>query len=144
MKRLYIDMDGVLVDFKSGMRKTDAATLQVYGDDPDDIPGIFALMDPMKGAIEAYEQLSDKYDTYILSTAPWNNPSAWSDKLLWVQKYLGEVAWKRLNISHHKNLLIGDYLIDDRKAHGVDMFNGEHIHFGVDPYPNWDAVLNYL
>ena len=39
------------------------------------------------GAIEAYEQLSQKYDTYILSSAPWDNPSAWSDKLVWVKKY---------------------------------------------------------
>ena len=33
---------------------------------------------------------TDKYDVYILSSAPWKNPSAWSDKLEWVKKYLGQ------------------------------------------------------
>ena len=64
-------------------------------------------------------RLKDKYDIYILSTAPWDNPSAWSDKLEWVKRYLGEVCYKRLILSHHKNLNAGDYLIDDRKKRMV-------------------------
>ena len=49
-----------------------------------------------EGAIDAMNRLKDKYDIYILSTAPWDHPSAWSDKLEWVQRYLGEVCYKRL------------------------------------------------
>ena len=144
MKRLYIDMDNVLVDFKSGIDCTPAELLKQYEGHLDDVPGIFSKMKPMPGAIEAFERLSKKYDVYILSTAPWHNPTAWSDKLLWVQRYLGDVAYKRLILSHHKNLCSGDYIIDDRTRHGVDIFDGEHIHFGTDRFPNWDSVLEYL
>lgn len=144
MKRLYIDMDNVLVDFKSGIDRMPAEILSQYEGHLDDVPGIFSLMDPMPGAIEAFERLAQRYDVYILSTAPWNNPTAWSDKVIWVQRYLGDVAYKRLILSHHKNLCMGDYIIDDRTRHGVDIFDGEHIHFGTARFPNWDSVLEYL
>lgn len=144
MKRLYIDMDNVLVDFTSAFVHIDEATLKQYEGHLDDVPGIFSKMTPMDGAIEAYKKLAARYDVYILSTAPWNNPSAWSDKVLWVQRYLGDVAYKRLILSHHKNLCKGDYIIDDRTRHGVDIFEGEHIHFGTDRFPNWNSVLDHL
>ena len=148
MKILYIDMDNVLVDFQSGIDRLDEQTRDLFAGRPDEVPGIFSLMDPMPGAIAAYRQLSSKYDTYILSTAPWLNASAWSDKIEWVQEHLGnqesEPAYKRLILSHHKNLNMGDYLIDDRTANGVEKFTGEHIHFGTEKYPDWDAVLRYL
>ena len=144
MKRLYIDMDNVLVDFRSGIDSTPTEIVQQYSDNLDNIPGIFSKMKPLPGAIEAFEKLAEKYDVYILSTAPWGNPSAWQDKVLWVQKYLGEVAYKRLILSHHKNLCKGDYIIDDRTLHGVDLFEGEHIHFGTTHFPDWNSVLDYL
>jgi 5'(3')-deoxyribonucleotidase len=79
-----------------------------------------------------------------LSTAPWNNPSAWTDKLLWVQEYLGDLAHKRLILSHNKNLNAGDFLIDDRTENGAGEFNGEHIRFLSEQFNNWNDVLNYL
>jgi len=105
-KVLYIDMDNVLVNFPSGIEKLDKKTKDKFLDNYDETPGIFSLMEPLPDAITSFNQLADKYDTYILSTAPWKNPSAWSDKLLWVQKHLGEKAHKRLIISHHKNASI--------------------------------------
>ena len=50
----------------------------------DEIPGLFGKMDPMPGAIEAVRTLAEEYDVFILSTAPWRNQSAWSDKVTWV------------------------------------------------------------
>ena len=66
-------------------------------------------MTPLEGAIDAFETLSKKYDSFILSTAPWENSSAWKDKNEWVKKYLGKSAHKSLILSHHKNLNKGDY-----------------------------------
>lgn len=143
-KILYIDLDNVIVDFPSAFPKVPKDILKNYQGDEDEIPNIFSLMEPVPGAIEVYSILSTKFDTYILSTSPWENPSAWSDKLIWVKKYLGQYAYKRLILTHHKNLNNGDYLIDDRPNNGADQFRGEWIHFKSNIFPNWESVLNYL
>jgi 5'-nucleotidase len=143
-KIVYVDMDNVLVDFMSGADRLDEQVLLQFEGHLDDAPGIFSLMDPMAGAVEAFGTIARNFDTYVLSTSPWENPSAWSDKLRWVKRHLGPDAYKRLIITHHKNLNRGDYLIDDRKKNGVDGFRGEHIHFGSEKFPDWQAVLKYL
>jgi len=143
-KIVYVDMDNVLVNFKSGIEKLNNDIVKKYESRLDEVPGIFSLMEPMKGALDAYEKKSQKFDTYILSTSPWENPSAWSDKLLWVQKYLGAFARKRLILTHHKNLNMGDYLIDDRVKRGADKFQGKLILFGSEDFPDWRVVLEYL
>lgn len=143
-KIVYVDMDNVLVDFQSGIDQLDEATLIKYEGDLDEVPGIFGLMKPLGNSIESYIKLTKHFDVYILSTAPWENETALADKLNWVKKYLGEVAFKRLILSHHKNLNRGDYLIDDRLKNGAGEFKGKHIHFGTNKFPNWDTVVAYL
>ena len=137
-------MDNVLVDFQSATQHLSQETLKEYEGRLDYVPGLFSLMRPLKDAIEAYYYLAEYFDVYILSTAPWNNPSAWSDKLLWVQKYLGDVAYKRLILTHHKDLNRGDYLIDDRKKNGASEFHGTLIQFGSEQFPNWHSVIDYF
>jgi 5'(3')-deoxyribonucleotidase len=65
-----------------------------------------------------------------------------------VQKHLGsdkdEPAYKRLILTHHKNLNKGDFLIDDRPNNGACDFEGELILFGSAEFPNWKAVRDYL
>lgn len=143
-KRLFFDMDGVLVDFESGLAQQDEQTLKEYEGRCDEIPGLFGLMQPMPGAIEAVHKLNEHYDCYILSTAPWNNPSAWSDKVTWITKHLDDVFHKKMVITHCKNLCKGDILIDDRGKNGTSQFEGEWIEFGSERYPDWNAVLDYL
>ena len=143
-KILYIDMDNVLVDFSSGIERISEQLQIEYEDRLDEVPGIFSLMRPLSGAISSFERLASNYDTYILSTAPWENASAWSDKNLWVRKHLGAFAYKRLILTHHKNLNFGDFLIDDRTANGAGQFRGKHIVFGSFEFPNWEAVCKYL
>lgn len=143
-KRLYFDMDGVLVDFETGLLQQSEQTLNEYEGRYDEIPGLFGVMQPMKGAIEAVHQLSKYYDCYILSTAPWKNPSAWSDKVIWITKYLDDIFHKRMIITHCKHLCKGDILIDDRGKNGVSDFEGEWIQFGSEQFPDWNSVLAYL
>ena len=143
-KILYLDMDNVLVDFQTGIDKIEKKERDEYQGRLDEVPGIFSLMSPMEGALEAYKELAELYDTYILSTAPWENPSAWSDKLIWIKLHLGELAHKRLILSHNKNLNAGDFLVDDRTANGAGEVRGEHVHFGTPDYPDWNSVLAYL
>jgi 5'(3')-deoxyribonucleotidase len=157
-KVIYIDMDNVLVDFQTGIDRLPKAIRALHPNDKDidEVEGIFSLMEPKEGAIEAYKLLNQHHDVYILSTAPWKNHSAWADKVAWVQLHLGkeegEPAWKRLILSHHKNLNIGDYLIDDRLANGAGKFQGELIHFGPKnesekrngDFPDWESVIAYF
>ena len=143
-KILYVDMDDVLVDFESAYSKIDQDTLERFNGSFDEMPGIFALMDPKKDAIPSFNILAEKFDIFVLSTAPWNNPSAWTDKALWVKKHLGDKAYKRLILSHRKDLNIGHYLIDDKTKNGAGDFKGELILFGSEKFKDWKTVVEYL
>ena len=143
-KRVFVDMDNVLVDFQSGLDLQSDEIKKEYEGRLDEIPGLFADMKPMPGAIEAMHTLQEHFDLYILSTAPWKNPSAWSDKVKWVTRYLDDVFHKRMVITHCKNLCKGDYLIDDRGKNGTSEFEGKWIQFGNNEFPDWESVVNYL
>lgn len=149
MKKIfYVDMDNVLVDFQSGIDQLSEEIKQEYEGHLDDVPGIFSLMKPMPRAVESVTALGKYFDLYVLSTAPWKNPSAWMDKARWIQKHFGEdedsIFYKRIIITYHKNLVKGDFLIDDRYKHGVKEFAGEWIEFGSERFPDWVAVTGYL
>ena len=146
---IYIDMDGVLVDFESALTKVSPEMLEKFAGEYDNIPGIFALMDPVPGALEAVDRLKEKYDLYILSSSPWENPTALGDKLAWVKKYFGgdgqeNIFFRKVIFSSVKHLNRGDILIDNRTANGAGDFLGRHIHFGSSEFPNWQSVLNSL
>jgi 5'(3')-deoxyribonucleotidase len=144
MKKLFFDMDGVLADFESGLERVDDAVKNEFEGRYDEIPGLFSLMTPIAGAIEAVETLSQHYDVFILSTAPWGNPTAWIDKRIWVEKYFKDIFYKRMIITHRKDLVHGDYLIDDRAKNGTSEFTGEWIQFGSEDFPDWNSVVSYL
>jgi 5'(3')-deoxyribonucleotidase len=148
-KILYIDMDNTLVDFHAKLETVDPVVREKYRGKEDEMPGLFALMPAMAGALDAFVELAGLFDTYILSTAPWGNPSAWQHKVEWVQMHLGmdegSPAYKRLILYHHKNLNRGDFLVDDRPYHrGADEFVGEVIHFGSEEFPDWPTVVAHL
>ena len=135
-------MDGVLCDYDSFLEEKISQGMnkfQVFK-----IKGSFENLKPIKGAVEAFNLLVKYFDVYILSTTMWSNPDSWMGKRIWVQSYLGNVAKKRLILSHNKGLMKGSYLIDDRDANGVLDFEGEHIKFGQEKFKNWSSVLSYI
>ena len=147
MKRVYIDLDGVLADFEKGRKNHPLGNQTPYKGRPDRLPGLFKDLEPIKGSIDAVNKLlnNPNFDVYFLSTAPWDNPDAWTHKRLWIAKHFEEkLIRRRLILCHHKQLLMGDYLIDDRKWNGASEFTGEWIHFGSKRFPNWKSVLGYL
>ena len=156
-KIVYIDMDGVLVDFGKAIEdwfENHPHLKGRYKTFPDHIQGLFRIAPPIKGAIEAIKKLheSGKYELFIATSAPWGNPQSLTDKRFWLEDYFGEIFHKRLFTTHRKDLLMGDYLIDDRLKNGAGEFSGELLRFGLDwennytpnEYPTWDSILEKL
>ena len=140
-------MDGVIADFEKARLEHPLASTTPYRGRPDTILGIFQNLEPIEGAIESVNILLDtpELDVYFLSTAPWDNPEAWMHKRLWIDKHFEtKKIRKRLILSHQKHLMIGDYLIDDRRYNGASEFSGKWIHFGSKNYPDWSSVIDYL
>ena len=107
-KIVYIDMDGVLVDFGKAIEdwfENHPHLKGRYKTFPDHIQGIFRIAPPIKGAIEAIKKLheSGKYELFIATSAPWGNPQSLTDKRFWLEDYFGEIFHKRLFTSHRKD-----------------------------------------
>ena len=102
---LYIDLDGVCADY-------DLAKKRSSGLEPESREGFFEFLPEISGAIEAVKKLNERFEIYFLSTAPWSNKFALSEKRIWVEHHFGDIAFKKLILSHNKGLLKGSYLID--------------------------------
>ena len=137
-------MDGVIVDFMQSVKNH--PEFEKYKNEIDALPNVFLNALPMEHAIDSVGKLLDcgKYEVYIASTAPWGNIDSLSHKRIWIEKYFGDRLKKRLILTHRKDFLMGDYLIDDRLKNGAGEFKGELLHFGTAKYPDWKSVLEYL
>jgi 5'-nucleotidase len=165
-KVIFVDMDGVLCDFKSAwenyiqqlkelkqyenfpenFKEFEDAIIDFYDQNPDLIPNIFENLAPIDGAIDAIKKLNDTgmFDLCVATTSPWESPKAAADKLKWIQNHFYKTFYKSMCITHRKDLLKGDILIDDRTANGADKFEGELIEFGSVRFPNWQSVVDYI
>lgn len=159
-KIVYIDMDGVIVDFKDAIEvayNKNPEFKEKYKKNPDEIPGIFKNPKPIEGAIKAVNKMAEsgKYNLFIATSATWNNPESALHKRLWIEKYFKDLFKKRLITTHRKDLLIGDYLIDDRLKNGASDFKGELLSFGWayeknnykggwNEYKTWGDILDKL
>lgn len=153
-KILYIDLDGVVADFDRAIEEH-VGRLGLSYETPEergklvdkiceDHPNFFEDLEPINGAVDAVIKLFEIYDVYFLSSPMWWIPNSYSGKRLWIEKHFGDIATKRLILTHRKDLNIGDYLVDDRLKNGVVDFKGIHIHFGTEMFPNWDFTYKYL
>ena len=155
-KIVYIDMDGVLVNFGAAIQdwfEKHPHLKERYESHPDHIQGLFRNPPPMEGAIEAVKKLAEsgKYELFIATSAPWGNAGSAMDKRFWIEEHFGNLFHKRMFVTHRKDLLLGDYLIDDRTKNGAGEFSGELLQFGINwetgvegPYPTWDSILDRL
>jgi 5'(3')-deoxyribonucleotidase len=141
MKRIFVDMDGVLVDFEGFMREHSLSAADVKA-----LPGAFHLMKPIPGALEGVRSLIGMgHEVWIATKPPTGVPHAYAGKAAWILEHLSELK-RKIVMTHNKGLLCGDYLIDDRphKANCED-FAGKLIHFGGPEFPNgWPDVLAYF
>lgn len=137
MKKLliYVDMDGIITDllqkWLEAINKKHHTNYTV-GDVTDwDVgkslfganghkvykyitqPMFFYDLEPLPGSVTAVEALQVLGHDVNILTAPASDHCA-TEKLLWLKKYFPFINHKNVHITHRKDLLMGDVLIDDR------------------------------
>lgn len=138
MEILHIDMDNVIANYDK--RWYQVKTMLPEVEYPQSLDGFFLNIEPIAEGIEAVNLLRNKFDTYILSAPSYMNPLSYTEKRKWIEKHFDLEFSRRLILSCYKNLLKGDFLIDDR----MHDFSGELILYGSDTFPDWNSILNYL
>jgi 5'(3')-deoxyribonucleotidase len=109
--RIFVDLDGVIVDFARFAKETGLAGEQIKK-----MRGAYLAMQPIPGAIEAVKSLIGMgYDVWVASKPPTGIAFAYADKAQWVFEHLPELK-RKIILTHDKGLLgdEGDWLIDDR------------------------------
>lgn len=172
MKRIAVDMDGVVADFNA---KVITCFNERFGQKvaPDAFhhhklasqfpqwalqieamlaePGFFADLPLMPDARAVLQQLSEHYEVCITSAAT-DFPQAFADKLAWIVRELPFVAERNIVFCGNKSLLNAHYLIDDNIEHFIG-FGGQGILFSaphnqaVSGYPrveNWQQIATLL
>ena len=139
--RIFIDMDGVLANFDKAKRNH--PDFKKKGFRPD-LTLDFSKFEPMPGALEAVKDLIEMgHDLFIATTPPWNHPDAWGQKRHWVEEHLPQLK-RKMFLTHRKDLLIGDVLIDDSTYRGQRDFKGTFIHFRPNEGLGWDFCVESI
>jgi len=137
-KRVFVDMDGVLCNFRKKFIERWDKKFQY----PQVEYGFWRELEEMPRAIEGINWLKNRgYDTWILTRPSYSVPMCYTEKRLWVEDHLGTKWTERLILSPRKDFFIGDYLIDDREWPD---FMGYQLVFGEDDYPDWSSVINFF
>ncbi len=144
MKRILVDMDGVLADvyhrFKELYR---LETGKIISDDeitgktefeafPNvynwvTAPGFFRNLPLIEGSRQGLERLNHAYHVVVVSMAT-EYPHCLTDKQLWLEEHFPFLSWKQVVLCGDKSLIKGDLMIDDHLKN-LDYFDGETLMF---------------
>ena len=141
--RIFIDMDGVIANFEEAA----AAEAVLKGVPKLSRPDLFVNyrhLPVIDGAIEAVAKLNADHEVFIASTPPWLRPEVWGHKREWIGEHFPYLK-RRIILTHRKDLLIGDILIDDSRYRGQPDFQGEWYWFNKNwDSRNWNACLEWI
>ena len=136
-KIIYIDMDGVISDFNK------AAKQGGYTHRPD-LKVNYRTLDLIPGARSALIRLNHDFDIFIATTPPWSRPDVWTHKREWIGEHFPWLKRKMI-LTHRKDLLIGDILIDDSRWRGQPDFKGQWLWFGTaQRCLDWESTLELI
>lgn len=170
MKRLIVDMDGVIADVYSqyiayeeketGIRQPMSALMgkkefegirkaRFYIEQK----GFFRNAPMIEGSLPVMKELNKKYELFIVSAAM-EFPNSLPEKLEWLGEHLPFITWQQIAFCGSKALIKGDIMIDDHFKN-LDYFTGETIlfsqphNFGMDTKhhkraENWEEVASML
>ena len=139
--RIFIDMDGVIADFEKASNEFQ----RIHGktNRPDKWVD-YRNLDVIEGAIEAVAKLNADHEVFIASTPPWTRPEVWGHKREWIGEHFPYLK-RRIILTHRKDLLIGDILIDDSRYRGQPDFQGEWFWFNKNwNNKNWEACMEWI
>ena len=139
--RIFIDMDGVIADFEKASNEFQ----RIHGktNRPDKWVD-YRNLDVIEGAIEAVAKLNADHEVFIASTPPWTRPEVWGHKREWIEEHFPYLK-RRIILTHRKDLLIGDILIDDSRFRGQPDFQGEWFWFNKNwNNKNWEACMKWI
>ena len=137
-KVIYVEMDGVLCDYKSRCKK-----LNIKFSEAKRTPGFFKKLKPVKGAIETYRKLSEKCDVYVLLVTSRDNAAVRAEKMEWLSKYLPEA---RVLVMRKDDPLMDevDFLINDYGKRFEHREHGHKVKFGSSGMADWDSVFTFI
>ena len=75
-------MDGVISDFEKERKNNPLSSVTPFIGRPDKTPNIYKDLEPIEGSIESVTKIlkNENFETFFLSTPPWDNPDAWTHK----------------------------------------------------------------
>ena len=141
--RIFIDMDGVIADFE---KAAESAALEkgVLKLSRPDLFVNYRTLSVIDGAIEAVAKLNADHEVFIASTPPWTRPEVWGHKREWIGEHFPDLK-RKIILTHRKDLLIGDILIDDSRYRGQPDFQGEWFWFNKNwNNKNWEACIEWI
>lgn len=137
MNRIFVDMDGVIVDF-NGYVESKGYNPELFKK----VRGAYASLKPMPGAMEAMKALPKfGYKVFIATKPPTGIAWAYQDKAQWVFTHLPAYT-KKLILTPDKGLLgdKGDYLIDDHP----EWANCKNFQGQVLKFSDWQTLMGFF
>jgi 5'-nucleotidase len=144
MKRILVDMDGVLADVYHrffelyeeefgkrlsphdiiGIKEADAFPNQLKWVNS---PGFFRTVPVMPGSQQGLKRLNDKYEVVVVSMAT-EFPKSLTDKQLWLNEHYPFIGWEKMVFCGCKDFIQADIMVDDHLKN-LDKFKGETLIF---------------